>query len=285
MYWLDYSAAKLPGAVIKAAGYGGVIRYIDEPGRLGTKHTNKAEYDDHIRSGLDVLLVFEISTGDPDGGWGAGVANANRAKRGADMLGYTKPIFFCEDRPSTPSVANWQSYLDGAASVVGRDRVGAYGFYRAMDTAVGHASMFWQAGARSDVRGHVHIWQDNNTQVTVGGITCDRNLILNAPAPAGRPPASKLANTEDSHMLAKASNDDYISVPCDGKQLMFVASHFGRTVDMLEVYAIPDTGGKIQAMGRLVADADRPGPFTVPPGTRTVSIRYKADHDFTAWCA
>lgn len=262
MYWLDYSAAKLPGAVIKAAGYGGVIRYIDEPGRLGTKHTNKAEYDDHIRSGLDVLLVFEISTGDPDGGWGAGVANAARAKRGADMLGYTKPIFFCEDRPSTPSVANWQSYLDGATSVLGRDRVGAYGFYRAMDTAVGHAALFWQAGARSDVRGHVNIWQDNNTQVTVGGITCDRNLIINAPATTQK--------EQDMQLTDKAyfPNGDHLE---DIKIGDMFAENYAR------IRNIEQFGAKLDALTALVAAATKNPDLTAAAVREIVDASVKAN--------
>jgi hypothetical protein len=178
MYWLDYSAAKLSGAVIKAAGYGGVIRYIDAPDRLRTKHTNLAEYRDHIAHGLKVLLVMQNTTTDADGGWNAGVANAQRAKAGAAMLGYGGVIFFTNDRTTVPNPAAWRSYLDGAASVLGPARTGAYGFANAMDLAVGHASAFWQAGRRSDVRGHTNFWQDNNTQVTVGGITCDRNLVL-----------------------------------------------------------------------------------------------------------
>lgn len=177
-YLLDYSAAKLTGAAIKAAGYLGAIRYIDAPEHWHAKHTNKAEYKDLLDAGLRVLLVFEVLTTDPDGGFAAGVKNATRAKAGADALGYAGPIFFCEDRPNTPSVPNWQAYLDGAASVLGIERVGAYGFHAAMDAAVGHASVFWQAGRRADVRKHVDYYQDNNTQVHVGGITCDRNLIL-----------------------------------------------------------------------------------------------------------
>lgn len=182
MYWLDYSAAKLPGSVIKAAGYGGVIRYIDAPDRLRTKHTTIAEYRDHIAHGLQVRLVMQNTTTDADGGWNAGVANANRAKAGANMLGYGGVIFFTNDRTTVPNPAAWRSYLDGAASVLGPGRVGAYGFANAMDLAVGHAAAFWQAGRRSDVRAHTNFWQDNNTQVTVGGITCDRNLVL-APEP------------------------------------------------------------------------------------------------------
>lgn len=178
MYWLDYSAAKLPGETIKNAGYGGVIRYIDAPDRLRTKHTNMSEYQDHIRSGLQVWLVMQNTTTDADGGRPAGEANARRAKAGADYLGYTGPIFFCNDRTTVPNPAAWQAYLDGAASVLGINRVGAYGFANAMELAREHATWFWQSGRRTDLRPHVHFWQDNNTQVTVGGITCDRNLLL-----------------------------------------------------------------------------------------------------------
>lgn len=179
MYWLDYSAAKLSGDTIKAAGYTGVIRYIDAPDRLRTKHTDKAEYDSHIAAGLTVRLVMQNTTTDADGGFPAGVANAQRAKAGADMLGYTGVIFFTNDRTTVPNVGAWQQYLAGAASVLGIQRVGAYGFYNALNAAVGYASAFWQAGRRSDLVPHANFWQDNNTQVTVGGITCDRNLVIN----------------------------------------------------------------------------------------------------------
>lgn len=198
-YWLDYSAAKLSGATIRAAGYTGVVRYIDSPNRWGVKHTNFAEYQDHLRNGLGVRLVFEVSTGDPDGGYAQGVAYAQRAKAGADTLGYSGVIYFCEDRPTTPSIANWQSYLRGAISVLGRERVGAYGFYRAMDAAYGIVDHFWQAGARRDVRPHVQLWQDNNTQVRVGGVTCDRNLILHDLGPS-QPPVPVTNRQEEEPM-------------------------------------------------------------------------------------
>lgn len=177
-YWLDYSAAKLTAQQILGAGHSGVIRYIDSPDRLGRKHTSKAEYDDFVRNKVPVLLVFEVSVNDADGGWNQGVAYAIRAKAGADYLGYSGPIFFCNDKTGVSDTTTWRAYLDGAASILGKSRIGAYGFYNAIDAAVGHASYFWQAGRRSDVRAHTNIWQDNNVQVAVGGITCDRNLIL-----------------------------------------------------------------------------------------------------------
>jgi hypothetical protein len=179
-YWLDYSAASLSGSVIKAAGYDGVIRYIDEPGRLGRKHTNPTEYRSDLAAGLAVRLVMEVSTGDANGGYARGVTYAQRALAGANYIGYHGVIYFCNDSPTLPSSTLWDDYLTGAASVLGWDRVGAYGFANAMDVAshMTDCKHFWQAGRRSDVRPFVQIWQDNNVQVPVGGITCDRNLIL-----------------------------------------------------------------------------------------------------------
>ncbi|SRR6266496_2597925 len=177
-YYLDYSAARLSGNTIKAAGYSGAIRYIDSPPNLGTKHTNLAEYQSHKAAGLDVLLVMQTTTTASDGGYLAGQEHARRALAGAQYLGYIGPIFFTNDRTTVPDAGAWRGYLDGAASVLSVSRVGAYGFRNAVDLALGHASYFWQSGRRSDVAGHVHVWQDNNVQVQVGGITCDRNLIL-----------------------------------------------------------------------------------------------------------
>lgn len=179
-YWLDYSAAKIAGSVIRAAGYAGVLRYIDSPVNWRTKTTNDAEYASHKAARLDIRLVMEVNTADANGGRANGIALAKRAKAGADALGYTGVIYFCNDTPSLPSSTLWDDFLTGAASVLGWSRVGAYGFANAMDIAshMTECKHFWQAGRRSDVRPFVQIWQDNNTQVTVGGITCDRNLIL-----------------------------------------------------------------------------------------------------------
>jgi hypothetical protein len=193
-YLIDYSAGKLPAAVIKATAVGpagehpsGVIRYIDAPNWLTTKHTNLGEYQDHVRAGLTVMLFFENKPDDPLGGYAQGQAYAQRAKAGADLLGYNGVIFFCCDRwmsgdpakgiPPIP-VPVWQAYLDGAVSVLSRTRVGAYGFGDAMDAARGHVDFFVQCGARAVVRPFVHIWQDNNVQPTVGGIQTDRLLVL-----------------------------------------------------------------------------------------------------------
>lgn len=179
-YYLDYSAAELSGTIIKNAGYTGAIRYIDSPANLGRKHTSLAEYRSLKAAGLDVRLVMQTTTTASDGGRAAGIDHAQRALAGAKYLGYTGVIYFTNDRVNLPSSTSWDAYLTGVASVLGWARVGAYGFANAMDVAahMTECQHFWQAGRRSDVRPFVQIWQDNNVQVTVGGITCDRNLIL-----------------------------------------------------------------------------------------------------------
>lgn len=179
-YWLDYSAAKLSGTTIAAAGYTGVIRYLDSPANLGRKHTDPNEYRGHVAAGLGVRMVMQTTTSASDGGYGVGQDHARRALAGAEFLGYGGVIYFTNDRTTLPSSQRWDDYLTGAASVLGWDRVGAYGFANAMDVAshMTACQHFWQAGRRSDVRPFVQVWQDNNTQVHVAGVLCDRNLIL-----------------------------------------------------------------------------------------------------------
>lgn len=184
MYYLDYRNGALSGAAIKAAGYGGTIRYIDDltnRSLLNDKHISLAEYKDHLAHGLKVHLVMEVNTGDANGGFARGQEYARRAKRGADVLGYKGVIFFCNDTPEVNALA-WKNYLDGAASVLTWDRVGAYGFANAMDIAHSKTpcKYFWEAGRRSDAdaRHFLNFWQDNNTTVKVAGRTCDRNLVL-----------------------------------------------------------------------------------------------------------
>lgn len=182
---LDYSTGPLAGESIKAAGYAGAIRYIDSPARLSTKHTNPAEYHDHTAAGLIDYLVFERTVDDMLGGFNAGQDNAASAAQGADYIGYPDdlPIFMTADRHATAAenAAHWpvwQQYLDGAASVLGKDRLGAYGFAEALDFAAGHATWFWQCGSRTVLRGFTHLYQRNTGTVQVAGIDCDVNDIL-----------------------------------------------------------------------------------------------------------
>ncbi|MFB9926333.1 glycoside hydrolase family 25 protein [Amycolatopsis halotolerans] len=106
--------------------------------------------------------------------------------------------------------------------------------------------------------------------------------------------------TEDDDMAVQAkatcepdghgtlTGDDFVSVPCNGKGGLFIGTHYGRRVKILGVTGICDTGASPQYKEIKIAnyiDPDKPGPVGLPSGIRTVSLRYAADHEFTAWCA
>jgi hypothetical protein len=226
-YWIDYSAAKLTGDQVKAARWNGfpitgAIRYIDAPNLLRTKHTNKAEYDSLVNAGLKVRLVMQNTTTDADGGYQAGVANAQRALAGADYLGYLGVIFFTNDRTEVPNPAAWTAYLDGAASVLGKDRVGAYGFKNALNYAVGHAAAFWQAGRESDLVNHANVYQWNNGQIVVAGVTCDLNKVIKdyVPAAGSTVPLVKgdTGLVERIHVKAPNSGENWVRVNLSGTE-------------------------------------------------------------------
>lgn len=201
-YWVDYSGDKRTGAQVAATTWNGTpitgaIRYIDAPNLLKTKHTNKAEYDSLLAAGLKVRLVMQDKTTDADGGYAAGVARAQRAKAGADYLGYRGVVFFTNDRTELPNPGVWQAYLDGAASVLGKERVGAYGFANAMNAAVGHAAAFWQSGRESLLVNHANVYQWNNGRVYIAGLEADLNKVIKDYVPgAGSTVALAKGDTE-----------------------------------------------------------------------------------------
>lgn len=181
MIGLDYSDARLPGAAIRAAGYDFVIRYVGTPGRA--KNIITAEYQDLIAAGVAVALVYENVAEDALGGFAAGQASARAARSDADSIGFpaARPIYFAVDWVATsPQMPAVMAYLDGAANVLGVERVGAYGFQLTIQTAMnnGHAKWFWQCGARSALVPGTHLYQHNNDNTTVSGITCDVNDAL-----------------------------------------------------------------------------------------------------------
>ena len=150
-----------------------------------------------------VLLVAEQGTTDPAGGHDAGAAMAQRALDDAASAGYpdTLPIFFCADGWLSLAgipVDTAISYLDGAASVLGKHRIGAYGFRDFIQAAKagGHAEWLWLCGSPPDdgelAQGWPHLYQWNGAHIYPGGLEADLNwaypgvleaLRANGPAP------------------------------------------------------------------------------------------------------
>jgi hypothetical protein len=178
---LDYSSGRPSAAAIQAADYDAVIRYVGTPGR--TKNITAAEYQDFVANGVPVALVYEDVAQDALGGCAAGQASAQAARADADNIGFPagRPIYFAVDWVATASqMPAIMAYLDGAADVLGVDCVGVYGFQLTIQTAMNncHARWFWQCGARSALVPGTHLYQHNNDNTVVAGITCDVNDIL-----------------------------------------------------------------------------------------------------------
>ncbi|GAA1281612.1 glycoside hydrolase domain-containing protein [Saccharothrix xinjiangensis] len=191
MQVLDYSAGFPGAAAIKAAGYGGAVRYIGFPDRR--KCTSKAELEDFTRHGIGMALVYEDHADDWRSGYSGGVAAARRARAHADAIGFPRerPIYMAVDRDvvTEPEFRAAMDYLRGAGSVLGREWTGVYGEHdvcaRAASEPVGEsrgvARWFWQCRAWSGTPprmfGGRHLYQYAG-YVYVSGITCDYNDVL-----------------------------------------------------------------------------------------------------------
>jgi hypothetical protein len=204
-YGADYSAHELTPAELDSFTHYHLrflIRYIGWPDNPKCISHYPGAYHDLVSSGRIVLLVIEDGTTDPAGGHEGGVAMAHRAAQDADSIGYPHnwPIFFCADgwlALSNIPVATAMSYLDGAASVIGKNRTGAYGFRDFIQAAKagGHAEWLWLCGtAPADgevAQGWPHLYQWNGGFIYPGGMQADLNWaypgVLEA-VQAGTPP-------------------------------------------------------------------------------------------------
>lgn len=182
---LDYSARRLSGASIKAAGYSFVFRYLDFPGQRWPA-LNAAEYQDLTNHDVEVQAIFEISVHDPSTGALGGRQNAVTAVNSARAAGLPQgsTIFMCSDAPKSSwsySMDTAMAYLDAARIIIEDSGyvIGAYGFshfiYAAQDG--GHADVFWLAGSESGVRDGIHAYQQNYDQVDIDGVDCDVNKM------------------------------------------------------------------------------------------------------------
>jgi Domain of unknown function (DUF1906)/Putative peptidoglycan binding domain len=181
----DYSAHELSPAQLHSYTHYDIrflIRYIGYPGNTKCISHYPGAYHAHVRAGRLVLLVHENDTNDPAGGHSNGVRMAEVALHDAESIGYpgNLPIFFSADGwLGNTLVATAMAYLDGAASVLGRKRTGAYGFRDFIQGAKlgGHAEWLWLAGAAPApaevAQGWPHIYQFNNGSINPGGIPAD----------------------------------------------------------------------------------------------------------------
>lgn len=181
---LDYAGGVPRSEKIREAGYTFVVRYLTSGGAsLPGKLLTRREADAHRANGVDIVANYESWADRMLDGYAAGRIDA---AKGQDTInacgGGDEDIYFSADWDATEAQqAAINEYLDGAASLIGRERVGIYGGYwpvkRALDA--GKASKAWQTGAWSGGRvdPRINIFQRIGF-VNVDGVQCDENVAM-----------------------------------------------------------------------------------------------------------
>lgn len=175
----DYAAGRPDPAALYAVGIRFACRYLSYS---AWKNLTKPEADRLLSAGVAIVSNWETSETAMKNGYDYGVRHARDAQKqhlacGGDPKA---PVYFSYDTdPNVGSLSPVLAYLDGAASVLGLERVGIYGGYKIIKDALDgdHARWAWQTVAWShgvwDPRAHIRqmagAW-------TVDGVSLDRNL-------------------------------------------------------------------------------------------------------------
>lgn len=182
---VDYSAGELTAAQCRANGIAFVCRYVSSTATRWnvTKTVRQSEIDDFLANGIGVVLVFESDADDALGGFDQGAANARLADAQARARGLAGcPVYMAVDFDAVPSqYATVAAYLDGASSVLGLSRIGAYGSHRVITRLFdgGHIRYGWPAyawGGTLDSRAHLFQYSGGN----VAGVSVDWNRTVSS---------------------------------------------------------------------------------------------------------
>lgn len=191
MQYADYSAGRPAGAQLKAAGFGGVIRYIG----LGSegKQLIASEYKDLVTvfGAQNVLLVAEAGTGDAwgtdtDDDYARGLAYGKTSVADARAQGVPDwvPLACAADAHAQAfQIDDVVRYARGFEAAVGKARCGFYGFSETLNAVhdAGVGSWYWRCGSEPTAaeKTWVNFWQRNKapTVRTVAGVPCDINEV------------------------------------------------------------------------------------------------------------
>lgn len=151
-------------AQIEAVGAHFVARYLSTDAK---KNIRAAEVTAYKAAGLGTVVVWETTTGRATAGRAAGVADAQAAEAQRKAVGLPPDmvVHFAVDEDTT--WASVSPYMAGAASVIGKARVGVYGGYQVIEGAAAAGYRYlWQTVAWSG--GH---WSSHATIRQPGGTT------------------------------------------------------------------------------------------------------------------
>lgn len=180
MLGLDFNTYPDPGtSTITADGCSFVSQYLAGPGHLTA--ASAADFHSH---GISVVANWEFDPSTPLNGYSGGVSDAQAALADANAAGFpaSLPIYFSIDfNPTASQISTVISYFQGAASVLGLSRTGAYGGYYTISQLFDNnaISYGWQTYAWSNGQwdGRAQLRQIQNG-ITVGGTSVDEDEAM-----------------------------------------------------------------------------------------------------------
>jgi hypothetical protein len=185
---VDYSTGPMPGATARANGLSFVCRYVSAPGN--SKNLKASEVSDLSANGIGIVVVFEndplVGTPKPLGGNAQGITDANSADAQVIALGLAQcPVYFAVDfNVTTAQMPTVVAYLQGAASVIGLQRMGVYGPYSVVNNALNNslATYSWQtlawSGGQIDPRTNIYQYQEAPPPIIIAGVNVDRDRTV-----------------------------------------------------------------------------------------------------------
>lgn len=141
----DYSWARPTKAQLDANGLAFCVRYILPQNMSTGKRLSNAEIAQLTSWGRTIVANYEYAANGPLGGFNQGVTDARRSASELDILNIPagRPVYFSADWEVTQAqLPTMLAYLAGCASVLGKNRVGLYGSYRAI-VAAANAGYKW----------------------------------------------------------------------------------------------------------------------------------------------
>lgn len=155
---VDYSFDHPTPAELCKAGKKFVHRYMFPLSQVpGTKNLTKVEADALKAHGIEIASNYESFSGRAKDGFEAGQTDARAADRQHRACGgpADRPIFMSVDFDTTPAdFPHIDAYFKGVASVLGKQRVGAYGEYDLVRHLMDNDLV-----GKSDSAGHYYTWQ------------------------------------------------------------------------------------------------------------------------------
>lgn len=207
----DYSYSRPSVANLKTGKAEFVCRYLSN---TAGKNITKAEATALHNAGIAIVLVWETGSNSALNGYNAGKNHASIAKKQAHEIEFPddRPIYFAVDFDATETdQKKINSYLNGAASVLGENRVGIYGGYwpvsRALDAKT--AKWAWQtyawSGGKWDSRAHIRQYENG---YKLANHDVDRNRSMKTDYGQWKPPGKvtpKMATVEPYYLNVAVS--------------------------------------------------------------------------------